>query len=235
MGAIQDYIIEVRKLVYHPNSFYPDLMFMGTIDKCIAPSFTQEIGSADQLTFNIQMSDPKIELFADDNQVGLEVWLYGRDTKLKQMFVVSVIELNRDYGSSSSGSGGGSLGGGSGDTVHITCTGLENYLARYIIRDYKVQQRMTKDIMKDICAAPIADQVISDVYVDPALNMPLDIDLSWENVQTAINNIITQTGGYLRVGFDPRLLGSRQPTLIPLPGSAAQPTDAGMTSPVLPQ
>jgi len=235
MGLIQDYTIEVRKLVYQPKSYYPNLEFMGTIDKHIQPSLTQEIGSADQLTFNIQMSDPKIELFTDDNQANLEVWLYGRDMKLKQMFVVSVIELSRDYGSSSMGSGSGGLGSGSGDTVLITCTGIESYLSRYIIQNYKIQQRMTHDIMMDICAEPIADQVISSVYVDPSLDMLLDIDLSWENVQTAIGNIIAQTGGYWVIGFDTRQLGSRQPTILPLPGSVAQPTDTGMTSPVLPQ
>ena len=236
MGLIQDYTIEVRKLVYNPKSrFYPNLEYMGTIDKHIQPSLSQELGTADQLTFNIQMSDPKVALFADDNQANLEVWLYGRDMILKQMFVVSAIELTRDYGASSMGSGSGGLGSGSGDTVLITCTGIESYLSRYIVQNYKIQQRMTHDIMMDICAEPIADQVISSVYVDPSLNMPLDIDLSWENVQTAIGNIIAQVGGYMRIGFDPRLLGSRQPTLIPLPGSVVQPTDTGMTSPVLPQ
>ena len=239
MGLIQDYTIEVHKRL-PPIKGDPNIAYQGTIDKHIQPSLTQELGTADELTFNILMSDPKISLFADDNQNGLEVWLWGRDMQLKGVFVVSAIELSRDYGSTGTGSGSGGLGSGSGDTVLITCTGLENYLARYIVQNYKIHQRLPSGILNDITAEMQADAVLSAVVVHPSLDtVPLDVDLSWENVQTAVNNIIAQTGGYMRVL---PFAGGQNPTyvkrglyLLPLPGGVNQPTDTGMTSPVLPQ
>ena len=236
MGLIQDFTFEVRKKMGPPMPANGTLYaFKGTIDQHIAPSLTQELGSADQLTFSMLMSDPKIALFSDENQNGLEIWFYGRDKVLKQIFVVSIIELIRDYGATSMSSGSGSLGSGSGDSVLITCTGIENYLSRYVIGNYKVTQRMTSDILWDIVYEPWQDWVVSAVNVDPALNMLLDIDLSWENVQTAVNNIIAQTGGYMQLQVDTAAPDWRVLNLIPLPGSTSQPTDVGMTSAILPQ
>jgi len=72
-------------------------------------------------------------------------------------------------------------------------------------------------------------------YVDPSLDMLIDIDISWENIQTAINNIISQVGGYMQVQFNPNNPAQRVLNLLPLPSGVAQPTDIGTTSPVLPQ
>ena len=236
MALLQPFTIELRKKQLYPNggAYYP---FVTTFDKAIQPSFTQTLGSADQLTFNLQMSDPKIAYLADDQQSGLEVWFYGRDLKLKQIFVISEIELSRDYGASSMGSGSGGLGSGSGDTVLITCTGLENYLTRYVISNYKVTQRNPYDILMDITAEPMSDAVLTGCHIDDPMNdSPIDIDLSWENVSTAVENIIAQIGGYMNVTFLPEpKQAQRTLNILNLPGDISQPQNVGMTSAVMPQ
>ena len=236
MGLIQPYTIELhrKQLPTGGGATYP---FICTFDKAIQPSFTQTLGSADELTFNLQMSDPHISFLGDDQQSGLEVWLYGRDLKLKQIFVVSAIELSRDYGASSMSSGSGALGSGSGDTVLVTCTGLENYLTRYVIPNYKVTQRDPYDILYDITADARGDVVLKECHVEsPLNNNPIDIDLSWENVHTAVGNIITQIGGYMCVTFSPPPdTSNRVLNILNLPGDISQPQNTGMSSAVMPQ
>ena len=235
----QDYVLELMwwnrtskaQTPAHPSGFFES---RGVIDQRIAPALTREMNMADQLTFNLQLSDPKCLLF--DGSWGLEVWYYGTDSQLKQVFVPVTEEFTRDYGATSMGSGSGSLGSGSGDTMLVTCEGPETYLTRYILQNYKVYQRMTSDVLRDICAAPWADHgVISNVAVDPSLEMPLDIDLSWENSWTAVTNVIAQTGGYAWVGFDQTNPAWRTLYLMPIPGQDIVPKGTGMMSAVLPK
>ena len=228
---IPDYTFEVRRR--NSSGGYD---YLGMLDKRMAPSISRELGLADTLTFNLQLSDPKLQLFPPfGSLIGLEVWMYGTDKQLKQVFVPQIIEPYRDYGATSSGSGSGSLGGGSGDNALITCDGPESYLTRYYIQNYKVSQRLASDILNDVCVEAISDKIISTISVDPSLDALIDIDLSWENIQTAVGNIITQIGGYLRIQVDPtnplfRVLG-----ILPIPGQLPQPSSTGATSAVLPQ
>jgi len=207
------------------------------IEGRIQPTFTQELGMADQLTFNLLLSDPKCRVFPPwGNFIGLEIWLYGPDNALKNVFVPVTIEMNRDYGATSMGSGSGGLGGGSGDSMLVTCEGPESYLNNYYVQNYKVSQRLPHDIINDITAEAQADKVITSIYVDPSLNVvALDIDLSWENLQTATGNIVAQTGGFMRVEVDVAVPAHRALCIRPIPGQVAQPTDVGITSAVLPQ
>jgi len=190
-----DYTLEVRKR----NGATYDLM--GVLENRIAPSLSREIGLADVLTFNMQLSDPKSALVLQ-NPAGIEIWYWGRDKILKQVFTLAKVEPYRDYGGSA-GSGGATLGSGSGDNVLVTCDGLESYLTMYHIRnDYKVVQRHVQDILTDICYEAVADHIIHSIYVDPSLNIVIDIDLSWENLKTACDNILKQTGGYMHMWVD---------------------------------
>ena len=232
MIPVPYYILELRRRNI-PNHSFDNL---GTLSERIAPSITRELGMADQLTFNLQISDPMAKLFPPwGSIVGLEVWLYGVDQELKQVFVPLVTEATRDYGAASTGSGSGGLGGGSGDTILVTCTGPECYLTRYYLSQYKMYQRMASDILADICVEPWQDYIVMSSSVDPSLDQILDIDLSWENVQTAVGNIIAQTGGYMQLQVNPSNPWIRNLKILPLPGSdLAQPTDIGMTSAVIP-
>ena len=215
----------------HPNGTFES---KGVLSQRIQPALTREMHMADQLTFNLQLSDPNCLLF--DGSWGLEVWYYGTDSKLKQVFVPVTEEFIRDYGATSTGSGSGSLGSGSGDTMLVTCEGPETYLTRYITQNYKVYQRMTSDILTDVCAEMLnGDELLSHVVVDPSLDIPLDIDLSWENCWTAVANVIAQTGGYAYVGFDQQDPSVRTLYLMPIPGQDIVPKGTGMASAVLPQ
>jgi len=230
-----DYVFELRKRDTATQSYD----FVDKIDQRATPYLSRELGLADTLTFNIPLDDPKYLNFLDNppgNTIGLEVWYYGRDGNLKQVFVPVSDEPYRDYGATSTGSGSGSLGSGSGDWALITCDGPEGYLQRYITTNYKVNQRLVSDILGDIMGGPIADGIIpSGCVVDPLLNLPLDIDLSWENLQTAVTNIINQVGGYMRVVVDPDDPWWRALYLNPIPGQLPNPMDTGATPAVLPQ
>jgi hypothetical protein len=232
MQPIPQYIFELRR-----RNGAGGFDNLGPLDERIAPSITRELGMADQLTFNLQISDPMAKMFPPwSSIVGLEVWMYGVDQELKQVFVPLITEATRDYGATSTGSGSGGLGSGSGDTVLITCSGPESYLTRYYIANYKQYQRMASDILDDICVEPWHDGIVSRAIIDPSLDQMLDIDLSWENVQTAVGNIIAQIGGYMSLQIDPWNPSWRVLYIFPLPGGdLAQPTDIGMTSAVLPQ
>ena len=223
-----EYIFEVRR-----RNASGGANFLCRLDKRIQPSVSRELGLADVLTFNMPLSDPKFALFTG-SQIGLEVWWYGMDRKLKQVFVPQAIEPYRDYGGTSTGSGSGALGSGSGDNALITCDGPETYLTRYITQNYKVSQRLPIDILNDITAEAQADGILHGCYVDSTLNVPIDIDLSWENLKTACDNIIAQVGGYMWVDaitIPPQHVLS----LYPIPGQLAQPAEIGVASPVLPQ
>ena len=234
---MHDYVLELKLWnVTNTSKAHPVGTFgsMGQLGQRIAPALTREMNMADQLTFNLQLSDPKCLLF--DGRWGLEVWYYGTDSKLKQVFVPVTEEFSRDYGATSTGSGSGSLGSGSGDTMLVTCEGPETYLTRYIIQNYKVYQRMTSDVLRDICAPLWYDnKLIWTVEVHPDLEIPLDIDLSWENSWTAVTNVIAQTGGYAWVGFDSTDPAIRTLYLMPIPGQDIVPKGTGMMSAVLPQ
>ena len=226
---LKDYILELRRktgtITYN---------LLGVLSGRIQPSLTREMGMADQLTFNLQLSDPLALQF--DGSPGLEVWLYGTDWKFKQAFIPVSEEFTRDYGASSMGSGSGGLGSGSGDTMLVTCEGPESYLTRYVLPNYKISQRLVSDILSDILVTPHADGTLSSGWVvDPSLNVPLDIDLSWENLQTAVNNIIAQTGGYVRIVIDPDAPQWRALYLDPIPGQLPTPQGIGTNSAVLPQ
>ena len=208
------------------------------IEGRIAPTFTRELSMADQLTFNLQLSDPKCKMFPPwGSYPGFEVWLYGPDNNLKQVFTIVTVEMNRDYGATSMSSGSGGLGSGSGDSMLVTCEGPESYLNRYYVQNYKVSQRLPYDILSDITAEALSDNIITGIFVDPSLNQILiDIDLSWENLQTAVNNIITQTGGFMRIEMSPlQNIAWRVLCIRPIPGQLPQPKDIGTTSGVLPQ
>ena len=224
----RDYVFELRR--WDPTDGTTEVL--AVLDKRIQPSLTREMGMADQLTFNLQISDPNCLKF--DGTFGLEVWYYGTDGKLKQVFVPVTEEFTRDYGASSMGSGSGSLGSGSGDTMLVTCEGPETYLTRFITENYKVYQRLPSDILTDVCAEMLSGGYISQIVVDPSLDdTPSDIDLSWENCWTAVSNIIAQVGGYAYVGFDPVNPAFRSLYLMPVLGTA--PKGTGMSSAVLPQ
>ena len=195
-----DYVLEVRR----KNGANYD--FLGVLENRVAPELQCEIGTADQLTFNIPLSDPKSLLFNANNISGLEIWYYGRDASLKQVFTITgggKTEGYRDYGGASGGSGGSTLGTGSGDWLLVTALGPEAYLTMYYIPDYTATQKYVTTILNDICAELLADGYITEIIVDPILNKLIDIDLSWANIQSAVGNIIQQTGGYLRVLVNP--------------------------------
>ena len=92
---------------------------------------------------------------------------------------------------------------------------------------------MASGILDDICVEPWHDGIVSRAIVDPSLDQMIDIDLSWENVQTAVGNIIAQIGGYMSLLVDKDNPAWRVLNILPILG--AQPTDAGTASPVLPQ
>ena len=232
----RDYLLELRKWnITNTSTTHPSGTFdlLAVLDKRIQPSYTREMNMADQLTFNLQLSDPKCLLF--DGSWGVEVWYYGTDGKLKQCFVAVTEEFSRDYGATSMGSGSGSLGTGSGDTMLVTCEGPETYLTRYITQNYKVYQRNASDVLNDVCAEMLYGNELSQVVVDPSIDIPIDIDLSWENCWTAVGNVIAQTGGYAWVGFDQKDPALRTLYLMPVPGQDIVPKGTGMMSAVLPQ
>ena len=232
----RDYLLELRKWnITNTSTTHPSGTFdlLAVLDKRIQPSYTREMNMADQLTFNLQLSDPKCLLF--DGSWGVEVWYYGTDGKLKQCFVAVTEEFSRDYGATSMGSGSGSLGSGSGDTMLVTCEGPETYLTRYITQNYKVYQRNASDVLNDVCAEMLYGNELSQVVVDPTIDIPIDIDLSWENCWTAVGNVIAQTGGYAWVGFDQKDPALRTLYLMPVPGQDIVPKGTGMMSAVLPQ
>jgi len=232
----RDYLLELRKWnITNTSTTHPSGTFdlLAVLDKRIQPSYTREMNMADQLTFNLQLSDPKCLLF--DGSWGVEVWYYGTDGKLKQCFVAVTEEFSRDYGATSMGSGSGSLGTGSGDTMLVTCEGPETYLTRYITQNYKVYQRNASDVLNDVCAEMLYGHKLSQVVVDPSIDIPIDIDLSWENCWTAVGNVIAQTGGYAWVGFDQKDPALRTLYLMPVPGQDIVPKGTGMMSAVLPQ
>ena len=226
---IPDYAFEVRQRV---GSTYN---LLGVLSERIMPSLKKEIGMADVLTFNLRITDPNYAIFTD-NFANLEVWYYGRDYALKQVFVPQYVEPYRDYGGTGTGSGSGALGSGSGDMVLITCDGPETYLSRYYTENYKISQRAPSDILNDITLEARQDYVLHSCIVDPSLDAKLlDLDLSWENLQTAVNNIIAQTGGYMQLKVEAANPARRDLYLLPIPGQLPQPVDTGATSPVLPQ
>jgi hypothetical protein len=175
---------------------------LGVIDSHIAPQIQQEIGVADNLTFNMMLDDPKADLVTG-NTNDVEIWYYGRDAEFKQAYVLQKVEAYGDLGGVQ-GTGGSTLGSGSGYNLLVTADGPEEYLNRYEVSyTYKSNQRMTSQVVADISANAIADGVITSIYVDPALDMPLDLDLSWETIKTGCDKIIQQTGGFLRVYIPP--------------------------------
>lgn len=194
-----DYTFEVRKL----NGATRQYDLLGVIDGKITPSLTQELGLADVLSFNMQLSDQKT-LIATDFKRGNEIWYYGRDAQLKQVFVIQRVEFYRDYGASGLSSGGSTLGSGSGDNVFISAGGPEVYLTWYYFEnDYTAIQKKPIDILNDLCGDAMMDGVISTWWVDPSLNTPIDISFSWENLKTACDSITKQTGGVAKVVVDP--------------------------------
>ena len=198
------------------------------------PYLTTQIGAADTLSLNLPLDDPMAQKILSTTG-DIEIWFYGRDQQLKQVFVLISRERYKDYGATSMTGGSGRLGSGSGKNLLITGDGPEHYLTRYITQNYSVTQRNTVDILNDITAGIKSDGYIGMVSVDPSLNMPLDIDLSWENIQTAVNNIISQVGGYMYIDIDRASPTWRVLYLAPLPGAVSQPINIGITSPVLPQ
>jgi len=233
---ITDYTLEVRKRVASTSGGKTSVAYnyMGGLDKRIQPAITRELGLADVLTFNLQLTDPKYQLFVK-NPANLEIWYYGRDKLLKQIFVPQILEPYRDYGGSASGSGATTLGSGSGDNVAIAADGPETYLTRYYTQEYTATQRSVNDILNDICAELAVDGYLTAVYVDVNLDQIIDIDLSWENIKTAVDNVINQVGGYMRVMLDPDDPTYRVLCVLPIPGALPQPGTVEASSGILPQ
>jgi len=176
--------------------------YIGVLDGRIAPQIQQELGNADLLTFNLNIDSPLVPALSG-NPKGYEIWWYGRDNQFKQAFVLQKVEAYGDFGGVQ-GSGGSTLGAGSGYNLLVTADGPEEYLNRYNIAfEYKSSQRMTLQVLQDISTEILNDGFITGIYVDPTLNMPLDVDLSWETIKTGIDKIIQQTGGYCRVYIPP--------------------------------
>jgi hypothetical protein len=176
--------------------------YIGVLDGRIAPQVQQELGNADLLTFNLNIDSPLVPALSG-NPKGYEIWWYGRDNQFKQAFVLQKVEAYGDFGGVQ-GSGGSTLGAGSGYNLLVTADGPEEYLNRYNIAfEYKSSQRMTLQVLQDISTEILNDGFITGIYVDPTLNMPLDVDLSWETIKTGIDKIIQQTGGYCRVYIPP--------------------------------
>lgn len=183
-----DYTLEVRK-----RNINHDWDLLGIIDQKIEPSIERETNMADMLTFSMLQSDPKIKWFTAGGSVhDIEIWYYGRDGKLKQVFVVQDITPSR------------TLDSGELDKLTITADGPEYYLTTYQIgKTYKVMQKPVFDILAEICGNIIVDGYLTDIFVDPALNKSIDIDLSWENLKTACDKIIDQIGGRVQVYINP--------------------------------
>ena len=229
MDYVPDYTFELRQRNtsggYDLVQQLPDRM---------QPYLTRQLGTADNIAFNLPL-ESRAAQYIINTPSDLEIWWYGRDMKLKQVFVIVQKERYKDYGATSMTGGSDRLGSGSGANLLISADGPEQYLTRYITNNYSVTQRLVSDIIDDICVEIWQDGLIALAYVDPSLDMLIDIDISWENIQTAINNIISQVGGYMQVQFNPNNPAQRVLNLLPLPSGVAQPTDIGTTSPVLPQ
>jgi hypothetical protein len=213
-----DYTLEVRML----NTDTGGWDFLGVLDQRIAPSIQREVGLADVLSFNLLLSDPKTSLFMGSLK-GLEIWYYGRDALLKQVFKVQKVEIYRDYGGSGGGSGGSTLGSGSGDGMLIVADGPESYLSeKYILYDYRAVQKRPYEILKNIldgiwgAGIGIAENTFADV--DSSLNGKLiDMTLSWESCKAAIDSLIQQIGGVLEITIAPDGI-RRCIQIVPLPG-----------------
>jgi hypothetical protein len=222
-----DYTLEVRRL----NTDTGGWDFLGVLDQRIAPSIQREVGLADVLTFNMLLSDPKTTLFTGTLK-GLEVWYYGRDALLKQVFKVQKVEIYRDYGGSGGGSGGSTLGSGSGDGMLIVADGPESYLSeKYISYDYRAVQKRPYEIFGTLLAG-IWEFGIGTRYnimagVDSSLDGKLiDFVASWESSKSAIDSLIQQIGGMLEVTIAPDGI-KRRILIVPLPGEVIPVASAG--------
>lgn len=222
-----DYTLEVRRL----NTDTGGWDFLGVLDQRIAPSIQREVGLADVLTFNMLLSDPKTTLFMGQLK-GLEVWYYGRDALLKQVFKVQKVEIYRDYGGSGGGSGGSTLGSGSGDGMLIVADGPESYLSeKFITYDYRAVQKHPQEILQYMLAG-IWEFGIGTRYnimagVDPSLDDKLiDFVASWESSKSAIDSLIQQIGGMLEVTIAPDGI-KRRILIVPLPGEVIPVASAG--------
>jgi hypothetical protein len=226
---VVDYTLEVRKRNASTGMY--DLQ--GVIDGRIQPSLTQELGLADVLSFNMQLSDQKT-LMAADFKVGNEIWYYGRDARLKGVFVIQKVEQYRDYGATHSlGSGGNTLGAGSGENLLVVAGGPETYLGWVIIeKDYHAVNKRASGILGDLLYRVMANGWITGYSVDASLNIPLDITISWENVKTAIDSVVKLTGGFARIYVDSTNPLNR--TLQILPSGSTPGTYFETTYPVLP-
>jgi len=233
MDYVPDYTFELRQRNGDPNHG-GSYNFIQQLPDRMQPYLTRQLGTADNIAFNLPLESQAAQ-YIINTPSDLEIWWYGRDMKLKQVFVIVQKERCKDYGATSMTGGSARLGSGSGANLLISADGPEQYLTRYITNNYSVTQRLASDIINDICVEIWQDGLIASAYVDPSLDMLIDIDISWENIQTAINNIISQVGGYLQVQFNPNNPAQRVLNLLPLPSGVAQPTDIGTTPPVLPQ
>lgn len=165
---------------------YPGYDLLGVIDSPIAPAVQEQIGSADQLTFSLQLTDPKVALFTTSPK-DLEIWYYGRDSRLKQVYSIQSVTPIRNYGET-------------GDTIKVIADGPEANLTKYLIEgEYKVTQYVPSYVIEDLAEEAIAAGDITEVYVDGDLDGPIDIDISWENLKTAVDKVVEQTGGYSRI------------------------------------
>jgi len=222
-----DYTLEVRRL----NTETGGWDFLGVLDQRIAPSIQREVGLADVLTFNLLLSDPKTTLFMGPLK-GLEVWYYGRDALLKQVFKVQKVEVYRDYGGSGGGSGGSTLGSGSGDGMLIVADGPESYLSeKFITYDYRAVQKRPYEILKNILEGiwdtgiGLPENTFADV--DSSLNGKLiDMTISWESSKAAIDSLIQQIGGVLEITIAPDGI-RRTIRIVPLPGEVIPTASAG--------
>jgi hypothetical protein len=233
MNYIPDYTFELRQINGDPNHGGRYNLIQQLPDR-MQPYLTRQLSAADNISLNLPLNSNAAQTILTIKS-DLEIWWYGKDMQLKQVFVIIQKERYKDYGATSMTGGSNRLGSGSGVNLNISADGPEQYLTRYITNNYSVTQRLVSDIIDDICVEIWQDGLIASAYVDPSLDMLIDIDISWENIQTAINNIISQVGGYMQVQFNPNNPAQRVLNLLPLPSGVAQPTDIGTTPPVLPQ
>jgi hypothetical protein len=230
MDYVPDYTFELRQRNtsggYDLVQQLPDRM---------QPYLTRQLGTADNIAFNLPLESQAAQ-YIINTPSDLEIWWYGRDMKLKQVFVIVQKERYKDYGATSMTGGSARLGSGSGANLLISSDGPEHYLTRYYTQDYSVTQRLVSDIVDDLCVELWHDGLISAAYVDPSLDQFIDIDVSNENIFAAVGNIINQLPpSYMQVLFNPSNPTERTLYLLPMPDSIPTPKGIGTTSAVIPQ
>ena len=120
MTYIPDYSFEIRQKAGKTYNFCYRL------DERMQPYLSRQLGAADNLTLNLPLNSEPAQ-FIINTKSDLELWHWGRDKKLKQVYVIVQKERYKDFGSTSMTGGSGRLGSGSGVNLLISADGPEHY------------------------------------------------------------------------------------------------------------